>query len=112
MSKPVILFTPPTWKRASGSCERTLFTLYNIKPKLGTLSVSGAFKLFNTLTLSIHNFAAVIWDTSPWTRRNKFIIGFSTKFLRFPRYTYSALLWGKVGRSPLCFYYYSKIIKF
>ena len=61
-----LLFTPKLiWTKAkeevAAHASSALFTLYNVQSKLGTLSTTEAFKLFDTMILPILRYAAEIW---------------------------------------------------
>ena len=112
-----LLFTPKLiWTKAKeelvAQARRALFTLYNVQNKLGTFSINDAFKLFDTMILPILTYAAEIWGYDYSIQIEKVHDRFCSQFLNLPRYTYSVLSRGEVGRLPLCFNYYTKVIKY
>lgn len=112
-----ILFTPKLiWTKAkeelAAQAKRALFTLYNVQNKLGVLSVNEAFKLFDTMIVPILTYASEIWGYEYSDPIEKVHDRFCINFLKLPRYTFSVLSRGEVGRMPLCYIYYCKIIKY
>ena len=112
-----LLFTPKLiWTKAkekiAAQARSALFTLYNVQNKLGTFSINDAFKLFDTMILPILTYAAEFWGYDYSTQIKKVLDRFCAQFLNLPRYTYSVLSRGEVGRLPLCFNYYTKVIKY
>ena len=99
------------WTKAKedAQAKRALFTLYNVQNKLGTFSVNEAFKLFDTMILT---YAAQIWGYEYSVQIEKVHDRFCAQFLQLPRYTYSVLSRGEVGRLPLCYNYYVKVLKY